>query len=370
MSKYLALSPTLKHTCTPHAHTHGHMACGRVENCSDQPSLAPVFLSQIQHLSELDQFLDYNSNKKRFSWNGNANDLGKFIEDRILSHDEDEDDAPELVISSNSQCAVFKTSLATFNFYYSTKTLHVQGKACSEMRNRLLDVFNLRTNSFQRRQENGREPCASLNRRNSADEICILTDLNNNEGAQHNHSAALVMPDEHSESQSINRISRNQSEPSSSRFVDDANSSCQNGQNTQGCTGCQSLRGELQRIKAELADSKQRISSSDTELDKTDSPSENCDYRNEIHKLWIAVESINSQLKSPAKQTSTIERELNQYKLKCATYKDKIKKMEEEKVCLLQSLRILSTESSACSKVSIEYAVNNQQEINYNEWKS
>ena len=78
----------------------------------------------------------------------------------------------------------------------------------------------------------------------------------NNQGVQHNHSAALVMPDEHSESQSINRISRNQSEPSSSRFLDDANSSCQNGQNTQGCTGCQSLRDELQRIKAELADSK------------------------------------------------------------------------------------------------------------------
>ena len=36
--------------------------------------------------------------------------------------------------------------------------------------------------------------------------------------------------------------------------------------------------------------------------------------------------------------------------------------MEEEKVCPLESLRILSTESSTCSKVSIEYAVNNQQE--------
>ena len=183
--------------CFSQEHSLGTMACGRVENCSDQPSLAPVFLPQIEHLSELDQFLDYNSNKKRFLWNGNADDLGKFIEDRILSYDEDEDDAPELVISSNSQCAVFKTSLATFDFYYSTKTLHVQGKACSEMRNRLLDVFNLRTNSFQKRQENGGEPCASLNRQNSGDKICVLTDLNNNQGVTNRYFRYSINIDKH-----------------------------------------------------------------------------------------------------------------------------------------------------------------------------
>ena len=169
------------------------------------------------------------------------------------------------------------------------------------------------------------------------------------------------MPDEHSESQTTNSISGNQIEPSSSRFIDDANSSCQNGQNTQGCTGCQSLRNELQKIKAELADSKQRFSSSDAELGKTDSVLEICNCRNEIHKLWIAVESINSQLKVPVKEL-TFEHELNQYKSKCATYEDKIKKMEEEKICLLESIRILSTESSAGSKVSTECAVNNKQE--------
>ena len=65
------------------------MACGGVENCSDQLCLAPALFPQIEYLSELDQFLDYNSNKKRFSWNGNADNLGKFIE-------EDEEDAPKL----------------------------------------------------------------------------------------------------------------------------------------------------------------------------------------------------------------------------------------------------------------------------------
>ena len=317
-----------------HSLTDCAMACGRVENCSDQPCLAPATLPQIEHLSELDQFLDYNSNRKRFLWNGNADDLGKFIEDRILSHDDDEDDALELIISSNSQCAVFITPLATINFYYSTKTLHVQGKACSETRNRLLGVFNLRTN-FQRQQDNGGEPAASLNDQDPTDEISILFDLNN-EGAQHNHSA-VVVPDEDSEPQSTNGITRNQTKPSRSRFIDDANSSRQNGQNAHGCTGCQSLRDELQGIKAELADSKQRFSSSDTALGKTDSLSESCNCRNELHKLWIAVESINSQFKFPARQASTIEHELNQYKLKCVTYEDKIKKMEEEKVCLLES---------------------------------
>ena len=210
------------------------MACGRVENCSDQLCLAPAILPQNEYLSELDQFLDYNSDKKRFLWNGNADDLGKLIEDRILLLDEDEHDAQELAISSNSQCAVFKTPLASINFYYSTKTLQVQGKACSKMRNRLLGVFNLRTHSFQRQQDNGGEPAASLNDQNSADEISSLTDVNNNEGAQHNHSAVVVMPHEHSESQSTNSNSRNQIEPSSSRFIDYAKSSCQNGQNTQG----------------------------------------------------------------------------------------------------------------------------------------
>ena len=131
------------------------MACGRVENCSDQPCLSPPILPQIEHLSELDQFLDYISNKKRFLWNGNADELGKFIEDRILSYDEDEEVAPELVTSSNSRYAVFETPLATINFYYNTKTLQVQGKTCSEVRNRLLEIFNLR--AFQRRQDHGGE---------------------------------------------------------------------------------------------------------------------------------------------------------------------------------------------------------------------
>ena len=75
------------------------------------------------------------------------------------------------------------------------------------------------------------------------------------------------------------------------------------------------VKRRLQRIKAELANSKQRFSSSDAELGNTDSVLEICDCGNEIHKLWIAVESINSQLKFPAKHVSTFEHELNQYKL-------------------------------------------------------
>ena len=52
-----------------------------------------------------------------------------------------------------------------------------------------------------------------------------------------------------------------------------------------------------------------------------------------------------------------IEHELNQYKLKCAMYEDKLKKLEEEKVCLLESLRILSTAPSTCPKVSTKCVI-------------
>ena len=51
------------------------------------------------------------------------------------------------------------------------------------MRNRLLDIFNLKTNSFQRRQDNGGELAVSPDDQNFADEIALLTDLNTNEGA-------------------------------------------------------------------------------------------------------------------------------------------------------------------------------------------
>ena len=76
------------------------MASGRVENRSDQPYSASAILPQIEYLSELDQFLDYNSYKKRFLWNGNADDLGKFIEDRVISYGEDEEDAPEVALQT------------------------------------------------------------------------------------------------------------------------------------------------------------------------------------------------------------------------------------------------------------------------------
>ena len=52
------------------------------------------------------------------------------------------------------------------------------------MRNGLLDIFNLRTNSFERWQGNAGELAASPDDQNSAGEIAILTDLNTNEGAR------------------------------------------------------------------------------------------------------------------------------------------------------------------------------------------
>ena len=42
---------------------------------------------------------------------------------------------------------VLKTLSATLNFYFNTKTLQIQGKASGELRNRLLDVYNVRMRS-------------------------------------------------------------------------------------------------------------------------------------------------------------------------------------------------------------------------------
>ena len=65
--------------------------------------------------------------------------------------------------------AVSKTPLATINFYYSTQTLQVQGKACSEMGN--LQTYE----QTLYKGDNTMAPPASPNDQNSADEISIFT---------------------------------------------------------------------------------------------------------------------------------------------------------------------------------------------------
>ena len=77
------------------------MACGRVENCFDQINLAYLrrfYLKLNIYRNSISSSTTFRT-KRGFLWNGNADELGKFIEERILSYDEDEEVAPELVIS-------------------------------------------------------------------------------------------------------------------------------------------------------------------------------------------------------------------------------------------------------------------------------
>ena len=77
-------------------------------------------LSQKDCLSELEQLLDENASKNRFYRAELSTTIKILLKTyRIIAVNEDhgDGDAPELSVSTNSQCAVFKTPFTTLNFY-------------------------------------------------------------------------------------------------------------------------------------------------------------------------------------------------------------------------------------------------------------
>ena len=68
--------------------------------------------------------------------------------------------------------------------------------------------------------------------------------------------------------------------------------------------------------------------------------------RNEFLTLWTVVNFIHSKVEFPAEhcQTAMLVQEIDEYKLKCSIYEEKIQNIESERVSLLEALRILSTE--------------------------
>ena len=72
----------------------------------------------------------------------------------------------------------------------------------------------------------------------------------------------------------------------------------------------------------------------------------------EIDKLWKAVNSIQRKFELPAKQsqTATLELELNEYKLKCAEYEEKIESLQQERASLMEAIRILSTDQNVTTQ--------------------
>ena len=67
--------------------------------------------------------------------------------------------------------------------------------------------------------------------------------------------------------------------------------------------------------------------------------------RNEFHKLSSVINLIHSKVESPGEhcQTSLLQK-IDEYKLKCSMYEEKIRGLEAERASLLEALRILSTE--------------------------
>ena len=77
---------------------------------------------------------------------------------------------------------------------------------------------------------------------------------------------------------------------------------------------------------------------------------------NEIDKLWKAVNAIyrKCEFELPAKQSQTaaLERELDEYKLRCVEYKEKIQNLQQERASLMEAIRILSTDQTVTTQHS------------------
>ena len=173
----------------------------------------------------------------------------------------------------------FQNTIRDLELYFNTKTLQVQAKASSEVKNKLHDIFNSRNRPVQ---DNGREGDEG----GSEENVDFLnSDERNFTLSEMSNTFSVVSPDEQEDS--------------------------------------------LPRTHTEVLPV-------------------SCVCKVEIAKLWNAIDKLNSQLLPQEKQ------ELNQYRVKCVLYEDKIKKLEEEKANLLEGLRILSTESNFHSQVAPE----------------
>ena len=70
----------------------------------------------------------------------------------------------------------------------------------------------------------------------------------------------------------------------------------------------------------------------------------------EVDKLWKAVNAIQGkfEFELPVKQSQTAT--LNEYKLKCAEYEDKIESLQQERTSLMEEIRILSKDQNVTTQ--------------------
>ena len=74
-------------------------------------------------------------------------------------------------------------------------------------------------------------------------------------------------------------------------------------------------------------------------------------FKNEIDKLWKAIDAIKRKFEFPANlsQVDALQREIDEYKLKCANYEVNIQELQQEKASLMESIKILSSDQSVGS---------------------
>ena len=76
---------------------------------------------------------------KTQKWNGSSDNLGDFL---CLQLNTSKD---SIKVSSNGSCSVFKLPSATFNFYHNKKTLKVQGRESSSLKESFINLINTRS---------------------------------------------------------------------------------------------------------------------------------------------------------------------------------------------------------------------------------
>ena len=74
-------------------------------------------------------------------------------------------------------------------------------------------------------------------------------------------------------------------------------------------------------------------------------------FKNEIDKLWKAIDAIKRKFEFPANlsKVDALQREIDEYKLKCADYEVNIQELQQEKASLMESIEILSSDQSVGS---------------------
>ena len=230
----------------------GHTDTSSASNVSDSSSN----LHYEGNSFDFEQYLSYNADKKRFSWNGTLEELESFVDTKLSRLIDDGHNGSKTKKSYNSSGAILKLPNVTLNFYRNTKTLQVQGKAAEDVRDILNELI----------QSN----------------LLVVEDT-----AEHSIDSAMINK-EHTSSVNITLIT----DPNDPQTV-----------------------------------------------------------KNEIDKLWKAIDSIKRKFEFPANlfQVDALQSEIDEYKLKCAEYEVKIQELQQEKASLMESIKILSSDLSVSS---------------------